>query len=322
VFQWAPVVTNKSIEVFKHVAQGFKESAEAVAVMASNDCSALNLLPDLENSRILNQINNRARVAVDLATELNQSIDDAKKKLGLQQYPLVSPLLTGDGNETIPDMATHFRYIVQNLDAVAGEWPLKATYLDADGTERKLVLQDVSHAISEIFAALKIVGEDADSSTAILLKLAVELAQTRIATLQGNDLAKASADFFGYRGSAEPRAMQSQFTMITSDKKIPQADQVRAMLSPSELKFVGWKYQGQSDLLGMATRILSNTEIGRAVHARTYSSGLTGDHIKNSRFAQQARQTSEWLRYQEMLKKSGATIKIQRGARKKNDGKP
>jgi hypothetical protein len=227
--------------------------------------------------------------------------------------------------QVVRNLADHLQYVVKNVDAVVGKWPLEATFYNADGKSQNLKLEDQAHAISELFAALKVVAEDADGAVNMLVRLAAELTQTRVTALQTSEIAKANAAFLGYNGKAENREIRLQFTPSAAgiDKKL-QNDEMAAFLTPSKQRYIGWSYQGKTDALAIMMRTLESGEIARAALFRPVSKNgsLTGDHAKKSKAEEKKRDDAEMKKFQEDLKKQGFRVRVRKGIKKKGDNTP
>ncbi|NJM57987.1 MAG: hypothetical protein HC857_11890 [Synechococcales cyanobacterium RU_4_20] len=246
------------------------------------------------------------------------------KTIGVDEFPANLQLLTGDRNIMIPNLPELILFVVRNIDAVSGKWPLEARMLGANGKETTLKLEDQSHAISEVFAALKVVAEDADASVNALVRLAAELISTKVSVLQGNEILRANKKFLGYQSTRRQRSIKLQFSPKIGglDNKVDNYE-MKQFFTPSTQQYLGYECVDKRDLMGIALRTLEDGEIARAamfkplIKDKKGKSSLTGDHIRETREAEKKKQDEEWKDFQGMLKKQGAKYRVSKGVKKR-----
>jgi hypothetical protein len=259
--------------------------------------------------------------------ELYQLVRDLAEVAGAypKQFPASMPLLTGEP-QTIANLPELIRWNSLNLDALTGQYPLEITTYTSDGSERKVTLQDQSHALSELFGLLVVIAEDADAVKNITVRGIAETIQAKIAALQAGQIAKANANYLGYQGKSVPKDVKLSVTpsAVGANNKLEQQE-LADFLKPSTRRYISWEFAGDN-IQGVLFRILEGVEIARAALFQPIKSGkgkarLTGDWLRADNKKRAKESDKNWADLKSRLKKQGAEVTETKGV-KKNGANP
>jgi hypothetical protein len=254
--------------------------------------------------------------------ELYQLAKDLAEVAGAypKQFPASMPLLTGEP-QTIANLPELIRWNSLNLDALTGQYPLEIKTYTSDGAERKVTLQDQSHALSELFGLLVVIAEDADAVKNITVRGIAETIQAKIAALQAGQIAKANANYLGYQGKSVPKDVKLSVTpaAVGANNKLEQQE-LADFLKPSTRRYISWEFAGDN-IQGVLFRILEGVEIARAALFQPIKSGkgkarLTGDWIRTDNKKRAKEADTNWTDLKSRLKKQGADVKETKGVKK------
>jgi len=193
-----------------------------------------------------------------------------------------------EGQISIFDNLSFQEWLIVQLDAILGQYPIKIKYKDAEGTEQQLNLANQSESIAEMLGLLLAISTDTDTSVQLGFKSIIEAAKAANAAILASDYAKANAEYLGYRGKETHREIPLTVT--------PGKDNILEALKESKQKTIGWKYDDKEDLQDIVKRLLIGVEIVRAAFYRPYSPGdpVPGDRIKADRDADGVKDSAEW----------------------------
>jgi hypothetical protein len=246
---------------------------------------------------------------------LKEGLEAIKKHLGVGELPATLKLITGEFPQTINNMCDLGLYGVRNLDAVSGKFPMKIRVKKPDGTEPEITLENESHALQEMFAALLSVAEDADAAVNIGARLAVETTSARIALQQGNAITTAIQKYLGFDMKPKPDKIKLGFTpSATGANNTLENDEMEAFLKPSEQNFVSSELAEKVTLKGILERMLNGVEIVRAAHWHPVKykpgqdSNITGDAISASKQKASKGDQVTWNILLDTLKKAGFDV--------------
>jgi hypothetical protein len=239
----------------------------------------------------------------------------------------MQPLLNGASPTAYKNLPELLEWVVKNLDATDGQWPLEVVSTKADGTEAKVKLYDLSHAISELFVLGTVIAEDADIAKNVGVRAITEIVQTKIAALQAGQIASANAKYLGYTGASKPKTVKISVSpaSVGLNGKLEQQE-MADFLKPSTQTYIAWEMVGDN-IQGILFRILEGVEIARAAlfqplrKLKNGSKGLTGDHIREETQKQKTKKDKDWEEFKADLKKGGVTTKEYKGVRKPGDAK-
>jgi hypothetical protein len=236
-------------------------------------------------------------------------LEEIKKVLGVGEYGVSLPLLTGDNPQLIKNIPDLLMWTNRNIDATQGLYPLKVKVKQPNGSEKTITLNDGAHAMQELFAMSLTIAEDADAAVNIGARIATEVIHTKVGVFQGNELLKAIQKFFGFDTRAEPRVVKLNFTPSAAGVNNQlENDEIAAFLKPSTQPYVGTEFNDKQTALPLLQRILHNSEIAmRAVWQPIKPDKKGRDDITGSRLKaanQKPTKTEEeiWKNLQETLK--------------------
>lgn len=211
-------------------------------------------------------------------------------------------LINSEGNNeeiTIYDTFSWQEYLIKQVDALIGEFPIKIKHLtlDPEGGEVKqdIEINNISVAIAEILALNLGITHDADTSINIGMKTLVEARNAANAAIVGVDYAKANAEYLGYKGNQAQREVDCTFT--------PNAKDLRRTLKPSKQKIVGWENNDKETLIELIKKTLIGTEIIKAALFHPYENGgtVTGDDIKATLNAKESKDGIKWEEFKQRI---------------------
>jgi hypothetical protein len=204
-----------------------------------------------------------------------------KKILGISEFPANLPILTGDEFKSINNIPQLILWVVQNIDAVTGLFPIKIEALQGSGSKATLELENMSHAIQELFAMCLTIAQDCDAGVNIGARIATEIINTKVKATQGNELLQALIKWTGIAIAPTPKTIKLNFTPSAAgaNNKL-ENDEMEEFLKPSEKMYVGNECAEKDQLLPIVNRVLQNTEISRAsVWHPIKPTGTKGDNF-------------------------------------------
>ena len=201
-------------------------------------------------------------------------------------------LNTNEGNKELKiyDSLSFQEWIIKNIDALVGEFPLKLKYKNDDG-EQEVSLENVSEALAEVTGLLISLAEDSSNNLNATIKAMVEARNAANAATVAVDYASANADYLGYKGREKSREVNVTFT--------PGKETMKEVLTPSKQKIIGWEMQGEETLLELVKRILLGAEIIKAAMYIPWQPGdkLTGDVIREKQTEQTETEDAKWQEF-------------------------
>lgn len=192
-------------------------------------------------------------------------------RLGAFSYPVQTPkwLVTNQGESSVKHQSlTDFTmWIVQQLDALAGEFPIKIEIEDADpvkeGNQSKTVsLPNIAESLAEIYGLTAKNAIDGDIHTNFLTRLATEVMATKVAALVAQDYASANASFLGYRGNQVARDVSFAFDPEDNAS-------IEALLKGGAMQYRGWKNEDRDNARAYLERLMFSAGIIKAVFFRS-----------------------------------------------------
>ncbi len=201
-----------------------------------------------------------------------------------------SLLNTEDGNQELKiyDSLSFQEWIIRNIDALFGEFPLTLKYKTEANKEEEVSFTNISEAITESIGLLLSLAEESNSNLAATMKALTEARAAANAAIVAVDYTSANAEYLGYKGREKSREVNVSFT--------PGETTMSKVLKPSKQKIVGWELVGEETLTELIKRVLIGAEIIKAAMYIPWKPGdkLTGDIIKKNRQSQQEQDGTEW----------------------------
>jgi hypothetical protein len=243
------------------------------------------------------------------------------------QFPATLPLLNGAAGTPVKNLPELILAVVKNLDAVAGQYPMEITTYTSDGSEKKAIVYNQAHALSELFGLAIVIAEDADAVKNIAVRNIAETIKATISAKQAAEIAKANAKYLGYTGASKQRTLKLTVTpsAVGPNNKLEQQE-LSDFLKPSTRNYIGWEFEGDN-LQGVLFRILEGIEIARAALFHPIKSGkaaarLTGDWIKGDNKKRAKQKDERWTEIKGRLTKRGAKVTETKGIKKDVKPKP
>lgn len=204
----------------------------------------------------------------------NQEILDLLKRiaarLGTQDYPIKTPqwLVTNQGGGTATHQSlTQFNFwLMRQIDALIGEFPVTIDIEDADPTKdgdqkKQVKLYNLAESVAEIYGLAAKTAVDSDVHTSFLMRLAAEMMATKTAALIAQDYASANASFLGYKGNQVERSVQFAFDPT-------KLDSLETILLASNQKILGWKNEDRESVAEYLQKLMFSAGLIKTVFFR------------------------------------------------------
>ncbi|MEP0868874.1 hypothetical protein NDA01_03560 [Trichocoleus desertorum AS-A10] len=192
------------------------------------------------------------------------------KRLGTDDYPASVPksLLTDRGSEQqqIESLTQFLGWFVQQVDSLAGEFPIEINVEDIDPTKpgkqsKKVKVPNLAEAIAELYGLALKNTVDSDIHTNFMMRLAAEIIATKNAAIVTQDYARANATFLGYKANPKRRKVNYAFN--------PEGlESLETVLQESEKYVQGWQEDDPETVVGFLQRIVFSAGIIKAAFLR------------------------------------------------------
>lgn len=192
---------------------------------------------------------------------------------GFYQYPATLPktLLAYSDGETlaIHNTVDFVGWIVQQMDALIGKFPIEITIQDSDPTqegnqEKKVELPNLSEAIAELYGLAITGSTNSDVAINMLMRLAAEVIGTKNAALVTQDYVKANASYLGYNGNPKKREVDYSFDP-------EELDTLDKFLKESKGYIVGWEEDDKNSVAEYMKKLMFSAGIIKSVFFRNQS---------------------------------------------------
>ncbi len=281
---------------------------------------------------LLKGVMQAGNTALDLDTnnrvkDLQQSATTLKKVTGADDFPMILPeyLLDDfiDKPATIPNQVAYNVWLLKQIDALVGLFPIKIERVDENGQKQMLVFENIAEAIAELTGLIAQVAFDADTAVNVSTRATGEAVGAKAAALQAGSYLKAIIDYMGFQGEAVSFDVPISVTpgAVGLDGKL-QESELKDFLKPSTQKAIGFKNTDPVDQRLVLQRILQSGEISRAALFRPLKpdakqNPLTGDAIKADKAAEKKRIDDLWDAFKLRMEghTAGTKVDIDDGAR-------
>lgn len=222
-----------------------------------------------------------------------------RHRSGHFRFPAQVPAeLTGSGLETITlqDAASWQEWLIKQLDAWHGAYPIKIKYRDAGNQEKELVFENQSEAIAELTGMLLSINADTDFLQDLGMKTIVETTSARMAATQAYDYAKANSDFLGYQYNQEEKEIDIPFN--------PKAKNLKGFMEESKQKIARFRFKEQDTLIEIVRQLLVGVGIIKGAFWRPFNlfgSDLPGDRMKADRATDKQSGDQSWNEFIQSL---------------------
>lgn len=204
----------------------------------------------------------------------NQEILDLLKRiaarLGTQDYPIKTPrwLVTNQGGGDVTHQSlTQFNFwLMRQLDALIGEFPISVEIEDSDPTtagqqKKQIKLYNLAESLAEIYGLSAKTAIDSDVHTSFLMRLAAETMAAKTAALIAQDYASANASFLGYKGNQVKRDVQFSFDPT-------KLDSLETILNASNQQILGWQNEDRESVVEYLQKIMFSAGLIKTVFFR------------------------------------------------------
>jgi len=194
---------------------------------------------------------------------------------GHQEFPFSVPssLTASEPQQiSIHNYAAWQEWLVRQLDALHGQYPIKFAYIDANNQRQIINIPNQAEAIAEIMGILLSLNADIDIIQAAVFKTGVEAMGAKVAATTAADYGAANAEFLGYKSKTQRRDLPFAFN--------PKAKNLKDALRETTQKATQFVMDQDEDLMEYIKRLLVGVEIVRAAFYKPLEQGLPGERIK------------------------------------------
>lgn len=192
------------------------------------------------------------------------------KRLGTADYPVSTPqwLVSNQGNSSVKHQSlTQFNFwLMRQLDALIGEFPIKIEVQDSDPTEKgeqskSISLPNLAEAVAEIYGLAAKTSIDSDVHTSFLIRLAAETMAAKTAALIAQDYASANASYLGYQGNQIVRKVDFAFDPTALDS-------LETILKASRNDVIGWQNDDKENVAAYLQKLMFSAGLLKTVFFR------------------------------------------------------
>ena len=188
--------------------------------------------------------------------------------VGTNDYPIKVPkVLTNPEKGTIHihNKTRFLAYVVKQLDALCGQYPIKVEIEDADLTQsgkqkQEIILPNIAEALAEIFGLVMTIRSESDANLSATIRGLIEIGSTKQTALLAYDYAKANAEYLGYKGKQVENKIPFAFK--------PGEQRLDAMLKEGEISVKGWENDDKEDLNTHIAPLLEHAAMWKAQNFR------------------------------------------------------
>ena len=189
----------------------------------------------------------------------------------------------------IDDHLEFTEYLIRNLDSILGLFPLEFNFTDEKGDKNKIKVPNISEALIEIIGLLLGVQSNTDASIAIGMKTLVEAAKAGNASIISSDIARANAEYLGYKFKEVEKEIPYAFT--------PNKNSFKESLKDSKQKIISFENVDKDNLTDDIKNILIAAQIIKAALVQPFNGQdgfMTGDSIRQLKKDFQDKYEEEW----------------------------
>lgn len=189
----------------------------------------------------------------------------------------------------IDDNLEFTEYLIRNLDSIFGLFPLEFNFTDEKGEKNKIKVPNVSEALIEILGLLLGVQSNTDASIAIGMKNLVESAKAGNAAIIASDIARANAEYLGYKSKETKKEIPYSFT--------PNQTSLKDSLKDSKQNIISFENVDKDNLTDDIKNILIASQIIKAALVQPFNGAdgfMTGDSIRDLKKDFQDKYNEEW----------------------------
>jgi hypothetical protein len=219
----------------------------------------------------------------------------AYHRAGFHRLPatVLTDITGDDSTEEIPDALGFQEWIVLQIDALIGQFPLNLEVKDADGELKRIQFGNISEAMSEIIGSIIASSQDSDLILEILLKNLTETIKAGNSANVASQYAKANSEFLGYQIKQQGQEVPYSVT--------PGGQSLKEILTPSKKRQVVPVFDDKTDLMSAIGRLAIDVGIVKAAFTRQAadldSLPLPGEGISQQRANRNSQEDTEWAQF-------------------------
>lgn len=230
----------------------------------------------------------REVASTNLLSLLNSLFAVGYHRSGFHRLPATLPKdLTGGMDDErqvkVFDIASWQYWLVLQLDALFGAYPIKINYKDADGNNQVIDFANVAESFAEVVGLLLSISADVELNQAFLSKVVAEAIGARTAAITAADVSRANAEFLGYRSKEVNRDVKFAVK--------PGSNSIKDALEGGTHKLPKFEFDDRSDLMDFLKRILVAVDIIKAAMQVPY--GGQDDSLPGESIAEDRRENSD-----------------------------
>lgn len=262
----------------------------------------------------------RDNLDAGVGADTNFRVRNLERAVGANEYPMSLPeyLLDDlmDNQVIIPNQASYNVWLLKQIDALVGLFPIKIERTDENGQKQTLTFENIAEAIAELTGLLSQIAFDADTAVNVATRATGEALGAKAAALQVGSYVKAIIDHMGFQTQHMSIDVPVSVTLgaVGLDGKL-QESELKDFLKASTQKVVGLKNTDPVDMRLILRRILEDGEIARAALFRPLKPNpadntLTGDGIKAEKVEEKKRVDKQWEAFKLRMEGHTAGTKV------------
>jgi hypothetical protein len=162
---------------------------------------------------------------MDCCEDIMEMLELLHKRIGCDSYPMTLPgSLVQENDEdviTLESQAEVSAYLISNIDAVTGQYPIEIEIEDSDptkeGNQRQTIkLPNQAETLAELFGLVFKTENTLDLLIEIVMKMIPELISVKNAAITAQSYAKANASYLGYQGNIDGQKVPCNFNVDTA----------------------------------------------------------------------------------------------------------
>ncbi|ARV60624.1 hypothetical protein BZZ01_20220 [Nostocales cyanobacterium HT-58-2] len=196
--------------------------------------------------------------------------------IGIDDYPIKVPrtLTHPEGGKIrIHNQPRFLSYLVKQIDALCGKYPIEIEIEDADLTQEgqqreRIKLPNIAETLAEIVGLLMILRTESDATLSATIRGMIEAGATKQTATLAYEYAKANAEYLGYKGRQVEQELSMAFT--------PGEEQLDKVLKEATIKYRGWENDDNQDLNDHLAPLLELAAMWKAANFRHIPPGAVG----------------------------------------------
>jgi hypothetical protein len=190
------------------------------------------------------------------------------RRIGIYDYPVAVPKNIADsskGNISLENLTRFTSYLVKQLDAVSGNYPIEIEIEDADLTQegnqkQTIKIPNAAEGIAETLGQLLVIRTETSATLNGIIRALVEIASTKQTALITHDYAKSNSEFLGYKGKQITRKVP--FSTNVGKERLDE------FLKESEIDVKGFENDDNEDIRSILIPLLEMAAQYRAQNYR------------------------------------------------------